>query len=96
MASDSIKAFETVMKYYTKIGDALARFQVLQNTFLEDHRIQELLAVFYSDILCFHKLAYTFCLRSSRSPTFHRVHLYSVLVVSYNKEHYPYIECTLS
>ena len=52
------------MKQYTKIGDVLSRFQKLQSTFLEDHRFQELLAVFYSDVLRFHGLAYKFAQRS--------------------------------
>ncbi|KEZ45978.1 hypothetical protein SAPIO_CDS1375 [Scedosporium apiospermum] len=65
MASDCVKAFEVIMKAYTKVGDTLCRFQLLQNTFSEDHRFQELLAVFYSDILRFHGFAYKFAQRSN-------------------------------
>jgi len=68
MASDCVKAFEVIMKAYTKVGDTLRRFQLLQNTFSEDHRFQELLAVFYSDILRFHGFAYKFAQRSSELP----------------------------
>lgn len=66
MASDCVNAFEMIMKAYTKVGDTLHRFQLLQDTFFEDSRFQELLAVFYSDILQLHGLAYRFAQRSGR------------------------------
>lgn len=66
MASDCISAFEIIMKAYTKIGDTLRRFEKLRDTFFEDHRFQELLAVFYADILRFHRLAWKFSQRSSK------------------------------
>jgi hypothetical protein len=66
MASDCVKAFEVIMKHYTRLSDTLYRFQVLQSTFLGENLFQELLAVFYSDILQFHSLAYKFARRSSK------------------------------
>jgi hypothetical protein len=49
---------------YSQIGHALGRFEILSDAFKSDHGFQQTLAVFYTDILRFHKHAYIFVRRS--------------------------------
>ncbi|KAI0163700.1 hypothetical protein BJ166DRAFT_526974 [Pestalotiopsis sp. NC0098] len=65
VALEYVEAFEVIMKGYTKIAESLVRFEILDSAFKDDHGFQRTLAVFYSDILQFHKFAYTFVRRSS-------------------------------
>lgn len=65
VALEYVEAFEVIMKGYTKIAESLVRFEILDRAFQDSPGFQETLAVFYSDILQFHKFAYTFVRRSS-------------------------------
>lgn len=59
-ASDCITAFETLIEAYAKVGKSLARFESLRQTFDHDIGFQEIVAVFYRDIVKFHECAYKF------------------------------------
>lgn len=63
MASDYIDAFEKLIVAYARIAEPLARFNLLHQTHFDNLEIQQALAVFYSDILKFHKEAYKFVRR---------------------------------
>ncbi|KAF2680948.1 hypothetical protein K458DRAFT_444857 [Lentithecium fluviatile CBS 122367] len=63
VASEYVEAFEQLMKGYARIATALSRFELLSNTF-SDPDFQHSLAVYYADILQFHKHAYKFVRRS--------------------------------
>jgi len=58
--SDCIEAFEVLIKAYARIGQSLGRFEKLRQTFADDPSFQEIIAVFYRDIVKFHKCAYKF------------------------------------
>ncbi|KAJ3479085.1 hypothetical protein NLG97_g8410 [Lecanicillium saksenae] len=60
IGSDSISAFEALIKAYSKIGQSLSRFESLRIAFENDHGFQEVVAIFYRDITEFHKCAYKF------------------------------------
>ncbi|KEZ39923.1 hypothetical protein SAPIO_CDS8890 [Scedosporium apiospermum] len=60
IASDYIEAFEVLIKSYARIGESLSRFELLGTVFVHNHGFQRILAVFYADILQFHKCAYKF------------------------------------
>ncbi|KAF2868791.1 hypothetical protein BDV95DRAFT_630472 [Massariosphaeria phaeospora] len=64
IASEYIEAFEEIMKGYRKIAESLGRFEILSDAFIADADFQQTLAVFYADILQFHKYAYRFVRRS--------------------------------
>ncbi|KAH8747114.1 NACHT domain protein [Hyaloscypha sp. PMI_1271] len=64
VASDYVEAFEQIIKAYSRIGESLNRFRVLDATFSQNAGFQLTVAVFYADILRFHKQAYTFVRRS--------------------------------
>ncbi|KAK6843900.1 hypothetical protein PG987_004760 [Apiospora arundinis] len=64
IASEHLEAFEHIMKGYRRIAECLGRFGVLDNAFKYNHGFQQTLAVFYADILEFHKHAYQFVHRS--------------------------------
>ncbi|KAK5987283.1 Vegetative incompatibility HET-E-1-like protein [Cladobotryum mycophilum] len=57
-ASEYVEAFEKIMKAYARIAKPLARFKIFNSTYARDTNVQETLAIFYSDILKFHKEAY--------------------------------------
>ncbi|KAF2638470.1 hypothetical protein P280DRAFT_491867 [Massarina eburnea CBS 473.64] len=63
LASEYLEAFEHIMKGYTQIAKALGRFEMLSNAFPKDADFQHTLAIFYADILEFHKHAYKFVTR---------------------------------
>ncbi|VZI02341.1 unnamed protein product [Fusarium fujikuroi] len=65
ISSDYIEGFEKIIKVYCQIAEPLKRFQKLNRAFYSDKDIQQTLAIFYSDILKFHKEAYQFIRRSS-------------------------------
>lgn len=73
LASEYVEAFEAIMKGYSKIAESLVRFEILQQAFTGNPGFQQTLAVFYSDILQFHKFAYTFLCRSSTLQTYNSV-----------------------
>ena len=64
VASEYTDAFERIIKGYSRIGTALLRFGILHDAFVHDQGFQQALAVFYADILEFHKHAYQFVTRS--------------------------------
>ncbi|OTA94840.1 hypothetical protein M434DRAFT_394351 [Hypoxylon sp. CO27-5] len=65
VASEYIEAFEKIIQGYSRIAEALKRFDVLSNALSKNVNFQQTLAVFYADILQFHKHAYRFVRRSS-------------------------------
>jgi len=66
LGSDCISAFRTIVDAYSHIAETLPRFDRLGNTFENDSDFQYVLAVFYSDILRFHKTAYKFVRRPGK------------------------------
>lgn len=81
VALEYVEAFEVIMKGYAKIAESLVRFEILDSAFKDNNGFQETLAVFYSDILHFHKFAYTFVRRSSWYPII--VSLSSLMVLGW-------------
>jgi hypothetical protein len=72
IASEYVEAFEQIMKGYSRIASALKRFEILGEAFSRDADFQKTMAVFYADILEFHKYAYKFVRRNgwcSCNPT---------------------------
>ncbi|KAH8663858.1 hypothetical protein BGZ61DRAFT_431827 [Ilyonectria robusta] len=65
ISSDNIEAFEKIIKAYSRIAQHLQIFKTISSTFSDNKEVQQILAVFYSDILKFHKEAYVFVRRSS-------------------------------
>lgn len=66
IASEYVEAFEQVIKGYSRIATSLGRFEILSDAFAGDQDFQQTLAVFYADILQFHKHAYKFVRRSGK------------------------------
>ena len=58
IASDSIDAFEKLIKAYADIGEALPRFGLLADALKGNPDFQNVLALYYCDILSFHQRAY--------------------------------------
>ncbi|KAE8552363.1 hypothetical protein EYB25_006257 [Talaromyces marneffei] len=65
ISSDYVDAFEQIVKAYSRIAESLTRFKVLSETFRKNTEFQQTLAVFYADILRFHKEAYKLVRRSA-------------------------------
>ncbi|KAI1273077.1 hypothetical protein F5Y07DRAFT_391555 [Xylaria sp. FL0933] len=65
ISSDYVEAFEQIIKAYARIGESLTRFKALQESFHQNAAFQQTLAVFYADILQFHKEAYKSVRRSA-------------------------------
>ncbi|KAF2966300.1 hypothetical protein GQX73_g7268 [Xylaria multiplex] len=63
IASEYIEAFEKIIDAYSRIAECLKRFEFLNRAYASDRDFQQTLAVFYSDILRFHELAYKFVTR---------------------------------
>ncbi|KAE9369182.1 NACHT domain protein [Stipitochalara longipes BDJ] len=64
VASDYVEAIEQIIKAYSRIGESLNRFRILDATFGQNANFQQTLAIFYADIVRFHKQAYTLVRRS--------------------------------
>ncbi|KAM5354528.1 hypothetical protein ACJ41O_001175 [Fusarium nematophilum] len=64
VASEFVEAFETIIKGYARIAEPLTRFAMIDRSFSSNTEVQQTLAIFYSDILKFHKEAYKFLRRS--------------------------------
>jgi hypothetical protein len=64
IACEHVEAFEQIMKGYSRIASALKRFEILDKAFSRDAEFQKTMAVFYADILQFHKHAYKFVRRN--------------------------------
>ena len=75
VASEYVEAFEQVIKGYSRVAASLGRFEILSDAFTRDQDFQQTLAVFYADILQFHKHAYKFVRRSGKyfSPYYGRL-----------------------
>ncbi|KAI3340581.1 hypothetical protein F4824DRAFT_487048 [Ustulina deusta] len=65
ISSDYVEAFEQIVKAYSRIGESLTRFEALRESFHQNTAFQQTLAIFYADILEFHKQAYKSVRRSS-------------------------------
>lgn len=66
IASEYGEAFEQIIKGYSSISESLKRFEILSDAFISQPEFQHTLAVFYADILEFHKHAYKFVRRSGK------------------------------
>ncbi|KAH7163473.1 hypothetical protein B0J13DRAFT_634785 [Dactylonectria estremocensis] len=64
IASDYVEAFERIISAYSRIAESLTRFELLSEALGRSLAFQETLAIFYSDILKFHRESYTFVKRS--------------------------------
>ncbi|KAK2031757.1 hypothetical protein LX32DRAFT_257615 [Colletotrichum zoysiae] len=64
ISSDYVDAFDKIIGAYARIAEPLARFKILHQTFYQSVELQQTFAIFYSDILKFHKEAYKFVRRS--------------------------------
>ncbi|KAJ4322698.1 hypothetical protein N0V84_004723 [Fusarium piperis] len=64
IACEYVEAFEKIIKGYSSIAESLKRFEILGDAFIREPEFQKTLAVFYADILEFHKHAYKFVRRS--------------------------------
>ncbi|VUC21965.1 unnamed protein product [Clonostachys rosea] len=64
VASSNVEAMEKIIKGYSQIAGPLARFRMLNQTFSNNPQFQHVLALFYADIVSFHKEAYQFVRRS--------------------------------
>lgn len=64
IASEYVEAFEKLVEGYSRIAASLQRFEVLGKAFNGDTEFQQTLAIFYADILEFHKHAYKFVRRN--------------------------------
>ncbi|WAO82927.1 NACHT domain-containing protein [Fusarium falciforme] len=63
ISSDYVHAFERLIKAYSQIADSLRRFQLLEQSFQDKPQLYPTFAIFYADILQFHKAAYKFVTR---------------------------------
>lgn len=59
LSSDYLSSFEELIDTYAQIA-TFPRFDRLSTAFKNESRFQELLALFYADILEFHRRAYKF------------------------------------
>ena len=64
LASEHIESFKIIIDAYAQIAETLPRFDRLGEAFKANPEFQQVLAVFYADILRFHKEAYIFLRRS--------------------------------
>ncbi|OBS23023.1 hypothetical protein FPOA_09341 [Fusarium poae] len=64
ISSEYVEAFEQIIKGYASIAESLKRFEILSNALINEPGFQQTVAVFYADILKFHKYAYKFVRRS--------------------------------
>lgn len=64
VSSEYVEAFEHIIAGYSKIAESLVRFEILGDAFRSKMDFQSTIAVFYADILQFHKHAYKFVKRS--------------------------------
>ena len=63
ISCDYTEAFDRIMKAYSRIAESLGRFQLLAMSFHGHPQLYPVFAVFYADILRFHKAAYKFITR---------------------------------
>ncbi len=63
ISSDYTDAFDRIIKAYSLIAECLGRFQPLAVSFHGHPQLYPVFAIFYADILRFHKAAYKFITR---------------------------------
>ncbi|KAK0713509.1 hypothetical protein B0T26DRAFT_365769 [Lasiosphaeria miniovina] len=63
ISSDYVEAFERIIKAYSQIAASLGRFRLLEQSFKGKPQLYPTFAIFYADILRFHKAAYKFVTR---------------------------------
>lgn len=68
MAADYVSAFQQLIDAYIEIADALPRFDQLSVVFNQSPNFQQILALYYVDILSFHREAYKFLRRPGEKP----------------------------
>lgn len=68
IASEYVEAFDSIIGAYSRIASSIPRFEILERTLAGRGKFHETLAVFYANILEFHKYAYKFVRRSGQSP----------------------------
>jgi len=69
IASDCTEAFDRIIKAYSQIAESLGRFQRLEQAFKGKPQLYPVFAIFYADILRFHKAAYRFLTRRCESDS---------------------------
>lgn len=69
ISSDYTDAFEKLINAYSGIAESLPRFQIMSDALKDDKEMQRVLAIFYADILTFHKEAYIFGRRNGEMET---------------------------
>ncbi|EGO53325.1 hypothetical protein NEUTE1DRAFT_133746 [Neurospora tetrasperma FGSC 2508] len=67
VSSDYTDAFERIIKAYSEIAESLPRFRIISDALRNSKEMQQVLAVFYADILTFHKEAHIFVRRSGET-----------------------------
>lgn len=66
ITSEYVDAFDQIIKGYASIAESLKRFEILSEAFVGDPGFQTTVAVFYADILEFHKHTYKIVRRSGK------------------------------
>ncbi|KAK1849669.1 NACHTdomain protein [Colletotrichum chrysophilum] len=64
ISCEYVEAFQQIMNGYSRIAEALKRFEILDDAFSGDCEFSATIAAFYEDILEFHKHAYKFVRRN--------------------------------
>lgn len=70
VSSDYVYAYEQIIIAYSRIGEALKRFEILGDALSMDGNFQWVSAALYAGILQFHKHAYTSVRRSGKCSNF--------------------------
>lgn len=73
-----MSAFEKLIEAYGRIADMLPRLDRLSNALIDDHNVQNVVALVCSDIVEFHRRAYKFVRRKCESS---QEILYALLIV---------------
>lgn len=76
ISCEYVEAFEQIIRAYGHlIAASLQRFQILGDVFSGNTRFQQTLAVFYEDILQFHKHTYKFVRRNGETSLLLSCHI---------------------
>jgi len=70
LSVDHLNAFDVLIDAYGKIAETLPRFDVLSAVLQDNFNFQATLALFYADILEFHRRAYKFLRRRCENLCF--------------------------
>ena len=68
ISSTYAKSYEKTIEVMAKIGDTLPHFQNYAQLFQQNSAIKQVLALFYKDILDFHRIMMEFFSRKSEYP----------------------------